>query len=120
MANGSAMALSEEQVQKIFSAGMQRGESVGYQKAMADAQSLAPAHPKPASIQIGEDEEWISKILAAAAEAEAAGHLDAFETDFTNSMREKLTRFGRATFCSQRQFESLKRLEKSLRRRGYL
>jgi hypothetical protein len=119
-ANGSAMALSEEQVQRIYAAGVARGEAQGYQRAMADAQSLAPPQARPQSIEVADDIEWISPVLDAAEKAETAGHLDAFEIDFSQSMRDKLSRFGRGTYLSQRQFDSLKRLEHSLRRRGYL
>jgi hypothetical protein len=120
LANGSAATLSEEQVQKIFSAGMQRGESVGYQRGLADAQALAPVGAKPAHAEIQDDVDWLGKILVAAAAAEAEGHLNPDEVDFTGHMRSSLTTFGRRTYCSQRQRNWLRVLEKSLRRRGYL
>jgi hypothetical protein len=119
LANGSSSALTEEQMNKIYAAGIQRGEALGYQRGMADAQAIAP-QPKGASITVDDDVGWISKVLEAAAKAEADQKLDTFEIDFSASMRAKVTRFGRSTYVSQKQFDSLKRLEKSLRRRGYL
>jgi hypothetical protein len=120
LANGSASALTEEQIAKIYATGMQRGEVVGYQRGMADAQAMGTPPPKCASIEVADDLAWLTRILDAADQAGSNGHLDQFETDFSSSMRAKVSRFGRGTFVSQRQFDSLKRLEKSLQRRGYL
>jgi hypothetical protein len=119
LANGSASSLTEEQMARIFAAGMQKGEALGYQRGMADAQAVAP-QPKGASITVADDLGWITKVLEAASVAEADQKLDSFEIDFTASMRAKISRFGRSTYISQKMFDRLKRLEKSLRRRGYL
>jgi hypothetical protein len=120
LANGSASALTEEQINRVYAAGLQKGEIVGYQRGMADAQAMGTPPAKGASITVADDLAWLERILAAAEQAEANGHLDQFETDFSQSMHAKVARFGRGTFVSQRQFDSLKRLEKSLHRRGYL
>jgi hypothetical protein len=120
LATGSASVLSAEQMQKIYAAGVQKGEALGYQHGMADAMAMAPTPAKGQPIQMADDTAWATKVLAAAGKAEANGHLDIFEIDFSISMRAKLTRFDRATYLSQKQFDELKRLEKSLRRRGYL
>jgi hypothetical protein len=120
LANGAAASLTEEQVNRVYAAGLQRGEVLGYQKGMADAQALGTPQAKGASIEVADDLAWLERILAAAEQAGANGHLDQFETDFSQSMRAKVARFGRGTFVSQRQFDSLKRLEKSLHRRSYL
>jgi hypothetical protein len=63
---------------------------------------------------------WVERVLEAAAKAEAAGQLTDFEVEFSTSRRASIRRFGRAAYLSQRQFDSMKRLEQSLRRRGYL
>jgi hypothetical protein len=120
LANGSRASLTEQQIQKVYAAGMQRGEIVGYQRGMADAQAMGTPPPKGPSIEIADDLDWLTHVLDAAEQARPNGHLDQFEVDISSSMRAKVTRFGRGTFISQRQFDSLKRLEKSLRRRGYL
>jgi hypothetical protein len=112
--------LTEEQMNKIFTAGMQKGEILGYQRGMADAQAMGTPPAKGPSIEIADDLAWLTRVLDAAEQARPNGHLDQFEADISSSMRAKVTRFGRGTFISQRQFDSLKRLEKSLRRRGYL
>jgi hypothetical protein len=119
LANGSDSSLTEEQMTKIYSAGLQRGEAIGYQRGMADAQVVAPQARAP-TITVSDDLDWINRVLEAAEQAEPNGHLDAFETDFAGSMRGKVSRFGRATYVSQKQFDALRRLEQSLRRRGYL
>jgi len=118
LANGSATAFSQEQLQKVYTAGIERGEALGYQRGLADGQMTSG--PRPPSIQMNDDVAWATKVLEAAAQAETDEQLDEFETDFSQSMRAKLTRFDRATYVSQKQFDALKRLEKSLSRRGYL
>jgi hypothetical protein len=40
LANGSASALTEEQINRVYAAGLQKGEIVGYQRGMADAQAM--------------------------------------------------------------------------------
>jgi hypothetical protein len=118
LANGSSTTLTEEQMAKIYAAGLQKGEALGYQRGQADAQGMAPQSKN--TIEVADDIAWIEHVLLAAGKAEAAGLLDAFEADFSGSMRAKIARFGRATYVSQKQFDALKRLEQSLRRRGYL
>jgi hypothetical protein len=120
LANGSASSLTEEQMNKIFTAGVQKGEILGYQRGMADAQAMGTPPAKGPSIEIADDLAWLTRVLEAAEQARPNGHLDQFEADISSSMCAKVARFGRGTFISQRQFDSLKRLEKSLRRRGYL
>jgi hypothetical protein len=119
LANGSASALTEEQMTRIYAAGLQKGEALGYQRGMTDAQVMSTP-VEGASITIADDLEWVTRILNAAEQARAHDHLDDFEQDFSASMLAKVERFGKTTFVSQRQFDSLKRLEKSLHRRGYL
>jgi hypothetical protein len=111
--------MSEEQLQRVYSAGLQRGEALGYQRGMADAAVLAPQGPNPKT-ELGDDLGWAERVLDAAAKAQIDGQLTTFETDFSISLREAIRRFGRHAYMSPRQFDSMKRLEHSLRRRGYL
>jgi hypothetical protein len=120
LANGSTSTLTEEQMARIYAAEMQKGEALGYQRGMADAQGMAPPQQTRVSIEVADDIAWIERVLAAAEQAETDGYLDEFEVDFSASMRAKVSRFGRATYVSQKQFDALRRLESSLRRRGYL
>jgi hypothetical protein len=120
LTNGSGgTALTQEQIAKVYAAGLQKGEALGYQRGMADSQVAMPQARAP-TITIDDDIAWIGKVLEAAEQAEADDYLDVFETDFSGSMRAKISRFGRATYVSQKQFDALRRLEQSLRRRGYL
>ena len=96
------IALTEEQINKVYAAGLQRGEIVGYQRGMADAQAMGTPPAKGASIEVADDLAWLTRILDAAEQAEANSHLDQFETDFSTIMRAKVARFGRGTFVSQR------------------
>jgi hypothetical protein len=123
LANGSAMSLTEEQLQKVYGAGLQKGEAIGYQRAMADAEAMGGMTPKAAasrSTEIGDDLVWLERILEAAEKAEAAGHLTDWELKFAADKRNSVARFGRAAYVSPRQRDSLNRLEQSLRRRGYM
>jgi hypothetical protein len=120
---GSASALTEEQLQRVFSAGLAKGEASGYQRAMNDVEALGGMTPKAAAakpVEIGDEIVWLTRILEAAAKAEAAGHLNSWEADFVASRRSAVAQYGRTTFVSPRQRDSLNRLEHSLRRRGYL
>jgi hypothetical protein len=117
---GADANLTQDQMNKIFAAGMQKGEAVGYQKGMIDAAVVTGAPAKSASITVSNDLPWIESLLAAAAKAEAKGLLNAFEIDFADSMRARIKRFGDQTYVTQKQFEVLRRLETALRRRGYL
>jgi hypothetical protein len=119
LANGSGANLTEQKIQKVYAAGMQKGEIIGYQRGMADAQASGTP-VKGHSIEIADDLDWLTRVLDAAEKARRNNHLDQFESDISASMRAKVERFGKTTFISQRQFDSLKRLEISLRRRGYL
>jgi hypothetical protein len=117
LTNGGASALTEEQIQRVYAAGLQKGEQLGYDRGLADG---ATAPPKGPSIKVGQGAGWISGILEAAAKAQAVGALDSFETDFSNSIRTKIERFGASTFVSQRQLDSLTRLETKMKRLGHL
>jgi hypothetical protein len=119
LANGSSSVLTEEQIQKIYSAGMQRGEVLGYQRGQADAAATAPQGPNPRA-EIGDDLSWAEAVLEAAAKAAADGLLTDNEDNFTSDRRAAIRRYGRAAYLSQRQFDWLKQIERSLRRRGYL
>jgi hypothetical protein len=119
-ANGAAATLSEQQIQRVYEEGIRRGEAAGYQRGLADAQALTPAQGKPVSIEIEDDIDWLEKLLTAAVTAEKAGHLTQWEVEFTDDRRGQLARFGRKTRITQRQHDSLRRLEKGLMRRGYL
>jgi hypothetical protein len=119
LANGSASTLTQAQLQKVYSAGLQRGEAVGYQRGMTDAAVLAPQGPSPKT-ELGDAIAWAERVLDAASKAEADGQLTDFEVEFSTSRREAIKRFGRRAYVSQRQFDAMKRLEQSLRRRRYL
>jgi hypothetical protein len=97
LADGSASTLTEEQLQRVYSAGLQRGEAIGYQRGIADAAVLAPQGPNPRT-ELGDDVGWAERVLDAAAKAETDGQLTTFETDFSISRREAIRRFGRNAY----------------------
>jgi hypothetical protein len=73
LANGSRASLTEQQIQKVYAAGMQRGEIVGYQRGMADAQAMGTPPPKGPSIEIADDLDWLTHVLDAAEQARPNG-----------------------------------------------
>jgi hypothetical protein len=123
LANGNATSLTEEQLQRVFAAGIQKGESLGYERGLVDggvAASEGKSKPKAPSVQIGNDIGWLRALLDAAVTAETAGQLDEFERSITNGHRDKIARFGRSTYLSQPQFDCFKRLETKLQKLGHL
>jgi hypothetical protein len=86
LANGSATSFSQEQLQKVYAAGLERGEQLGHQRGLADGQATTGT-PRAPSIQMNDDVAWATKVLEAAAQAAADRQLDEFEFDFSQSMR---------------------------------
>ena len=119
LANGASAPMTEEQIARVFTEGRLCGNREGYQRAVDDLQAV-PGTNHTTSTQVADDLEWLKTMLEAASKAEADQALTAFELEFSTDMRGRLNRFGRATRISQKQHGVLKRLEKSLRRRGYL
>ena len=119
LANSQAASFSEVRLQQVYSAGLARGEQLGYQRGLADAPTVT-TKPKGPSIEIQDDFDWLQQILDVAQQAEAEGLLDTFEVDITKDHRHKLSRFGRRTYLSQPQYNSFKRLEAKLKRLGKL
>jgi hypothetical protein len=116
LANGSGPPLTEEAMTKIYTDGYQRGHADGLQEARP-ARDWTPAGDTKA--EAGADIDRVLAILDAAAESEAAGLLGEFETEFTQSLRDRVGHGGQA-FISTKQWAVLDRLEKKLTRQGFI
>jgi hypothetical protein len=106
---------TRDQMQEVFDAGYERG--------LADGRSETQRDWTPASgtsAQAGEDAERIRAILAAAGLSATAGLLSDWEVTFSESIRDRFQKYGPRMYVSQKQWESLDRLEIKLRRYGYL
>jgi hypothetical protein len=114
LANGSSTSLTEEQLARVFAAGIRKGEQLGYERGVADATSGATKGP---SIQLGDDTDWARKIVEIAS---ANPTLSDPERHFTGDMLSKIHRWGKTAYISQKQWDWIRRIETKLRRHGQL
>jgi hypothetical protein len=118
LANGNAgTALTEEQMRQIYDEGYQRGHADG-QQAARPGRDWTPAGG--ASAEAGSDAERIRVILDAAERSANDGLLSDWEVTFSESIRDRFRKYGRKMYVSEKQWESLDRLETKLRCQGYL
>jgi hypothetical protein len=114
--------LSETNMQRLFDAGYQAGLEAAREEAKPEPAagrdwSFVGGSGSPTA---GQNITRIRKILEAAATAEQAALLDEFETAFTTSMRERVTRYGGSAFISAKQWTVLNRLEDKFKQCGFI
>ena len=111
--NGSE--IPREDMQQIFDAGYRQG-------AADKQQELRPERDWTSitSSPVGEGADRLKKILDGAAESRDAGLLSDWEGTFSGDMQARFERYGRRLFVSERQWQSLDRLEAKLRRQGFI
>jgi hypothetical protein len=116
----SGAALTQEQLEKVYAAGYERG--------------LEDAKPKPAeperewsivggaggSRPVGKQIDRLRAILTGARDAEEAGLLSDFEQTFVQSIRERVIKYASSTFVSDKQWRILERLEARFRECGFI
>jgi hypothetical protein len=117
LANGDGAALNEEAASRIYWEGHARGCAETEQR-LRPARDWTPA--AGTSSEIGSDAERLKIILAAAAESRDAGLLSDWETQFSDDMRERFERYGQRMYVSEKQWQSLDRLETKLRRQDLI
>jgi hypothetical protein len=117
-ANG-AQPLAQDQLQKVYDAGYERGDSFGYQRGFAQGQRAA--HPQPpdwASVPPQTHSyEYLEPVITAARSAPFI--LNDFETQFVESLHGRIRKYGPRTFVSPKQWAVLDRLAQKLERYGY-
>jgi hypothetical protein len=116
LTNGNGAALTEEQMSRIYSEGYERGRRDGQQKVRPE-RDWTPAGNT--SAEAGQDSHRLEMILETAASAEADGLLSTWEVDCAGSMRERFRTYGSRIFVSEKQWNSIDRLEEKLTRHGY-
>jgi hypothetical protein len=109
--------LSQEQMQRLYDEGYNRGFVDGQQQAKP-ARDWTPTGGT--SAEVGSDYVRLKLILAAAKEADEADLLNDFEIEFYTSMRGRLSRYGQSTFVSEKQWAVLDRLHQKLDRYGFI
>jgi hypothetical protein len=114
LANGKAPDLTEAQLQRVYDAGYERGFEDGQQEIAPERPDWAPAAPAPRSL------EYVEKVLEATWQADKGGQLNDFEETFSQSIRERVARYGSRTRLSERQWGCIERLAEGLERAGYL
>jgi hypothetical protein len=116
--NGNGSSLSEEDMQRIFNAGYERG----MQEATASKPSTADWAPagRSRADEVGEKVDELEAIIDAAERAKTNGCLGDFHAEFTASMRDRLNNWGARTFVSEKQWEVIARLRSILERTDYL
>jgi hypothetical protein len=100
VANSNGSGLNEEVASRIYWEGHARG-------CAETEQRLRP------------ERDW-KVILAAAAESRDAGLLSDWEVTFSDDMRERFERYGWRLYVSERQWQSLDRLETKLKRQSFI
>jgi hypothetical protein len=114
LGNGSASALTQEQMQKIYEA----GEQAGYERGFADGQTVGPT-AKPSSY-LGTDADWAKSVLEAATKARSDGRLSDYESEFTRDNLARIEQYGRLTRITDKQKNFIRRMETDLKYHGYL
>jgi hypothetical protein len=113
-ANGNAN-LTEEQLARVYGAGLRKGEALGYARGLADAQSGAA---KPPSAPLDDDIDWARRVLETADQHQAC--LSTWEVDFVDDFLVKIKKWGRQAYISQKQFVVVQRIENVLEKHRFL
>jgi hypothetical protein len=115
LANGKGgPALTEDQLNRVYTEGFNRGLAEGQQQAMPAADS------KKAATTLGSDAQRLAKILDAAAKSRDAGLLSAWEVQFSDDMRDRFESWGSRMYVYPKQLAALQRLEVKLTRQDFL
>jgi hypothetical protein len=109
---------TREQMQELFNAGLQRGPELGRAEKAGNSDWAAAGQSR--ADEIGDRESELQQILNAAARSKADGLLSGWFANFASDMQERLDRWDRRTFVTERQWECLNKLRSILERQGYL
>ena len=116
-ANGNGSALTEAQMERIYSEGYSRGHADGLQEA-SPVRDWTPTGGT--SSEAGDDTARLMAILRAAEQSMDAGLLNEWEVTFVTDMTERFNKFGSRIYVSEKQWAALDRLEAKLRRQEFL
>jgi hypothetical protein len=115
--SGGGPVLSEEAMHRIYSEGYQRG-------CVETEQRLRPERDwtstENTSSPVGDAADRLQTILDAAAKSRDAEMLSDWEATFSSDMEECFKRYGRRLYVSERQWQSLDRLETKLKRQDFI
>jgi hypothetical protein len=115
LANGASMALTQEQIAKVYGAGIARGEGIGYQRGVLDAKAGTAKGP---TIDLEDDAVWAERVLSKAA---GNSQLSEWERDeFSPDMLARVRKWGRGARISQKQWNIIRSVEGKLKRLGQL
>jgi hypothetical protein len=116
--NGSALALSREQMMEIFEAGVRRGIEI--EQANKDNRGDWATARYSRSDEVGERAGELEVILDAAARSRSDGLLFGWYATFSSDMESRFADWGTRTRVSERQWEFLNKLRSILERQDYL
>jgi hypothetical protein len=114
LANGSAPALTEQQMSRIYWEGHARGCSETEQR-LRPARDWTPTVDTTA--EAGGDADRVETILETALQS---GLLTEWETDWCQSVQERFKQYGSRLYVSAKMWAILDRLETKLRRAGII
>ena len=107
---------TREQMQELFNAGLQRGLELGRAEKAGNGDWAAAGQSR--TDEIGDRESELQQILNAAARSKADGLLSGWFANFADDMQERLDRWDRRTFVTERQWECIGKLKSILEREG--
>jgi hypothetical protein len=109
---------TRDQMQELFNAGLQRGLELGRAEKSSNGDWAAAGQSR--TDEVGERESELQLILNAAARSKADGLLSGWFGTFAEDMQERLDRWDRRTFVTDRQWEFINKLRSILERQGYI
>jgi hypothetical protein len=115
---GNSRDLTREQLAEVYQAGLQRGLEMGRQEKAGNGDWASAGHSR--ADEIGNREGELQQILNAAARSKADGLLSGWFANFAEDMQERLDRWDRRTFVTDRQWECINKLRSILERQDYL
>jgi hypothetical protein len=109
---------AREQMQELYNAGLQRGLELGRAEKAGNG-DWAPAGQSRAD-EVGDRESELQLILNTAARSKVDGLLSGWYANFADDMQERLDRWDRRTFVTERKWEFINKLRSILERQGYI
>jgi hypothetical protein len=115
---GNGHDLTRAQLAEVYQAGIKAGVEMERQAKANGGDWAAAGHSR--ADEVGDRESELQQILNAAARSKADGLLSGWFANFAEDMRERLDRWDRRTFVTERQWECINKLRSILERQDYL
>lgn len=117
----SEAGLTEEQVRRVYEEGLAEGVEIGKRRAQPSSGRLwqdANGASAPAKEAGAKSFDVLEDVMEAAKQYD--GQLTAFELDFCESMRSRISVYGARTFVSPKQWAVIERMKDRFQSKGWL